>query len=742
MNRTQKALTAAALLLAVTTRVEGQPRGIELFQLMGREQLSRTTGTTRLQWLTSGSGYLESAADTARGGRAFYRVDAATGRRAPVFDDATVSRIAAEYQRVTGRESKGLPFSQFSYELDGRAISFAGQGEQFLYDLGKGELRKLLQPKNTGPLDPATGSPGSFSPDFNHFVFIRDYDNLFLFDTRTGQEERLTTGTSEDNLVGFLGAGSWFVWSPDSRHIAYLKARQEGITSYPILRSLERNATVEQFRYPFTADPNPQLELWLVDLATRRHVKVAQSTVEQPYIRDIEWLARDSVVVYQIIDQWESRRELHAATAGSGQNRLIMVDADSNYLNPLHNFRMLKDGKRFLWSSERTGWRHLYLFDLQGRMIQQLTTGEWDTDNVLRVDEAAGWVYFTGLTNLGLDQHFYRVRLDGTRLTKLTPEPGFHIISMDPSARLFTDDFSSLTTPRTTNLRAADGSLVRQLASTNVDRALQLGLAAPELLLLKAADGTTELTALLFRPADFDSTRKYPVILSVYGGPHSRQVRNTYETTDFRARLAQLGFLVVEVDARGTPDRGKQFQTGNYLRLGQVDVDDQAGAIRQLAARPYVDGSRVGVTGLSHGGYMTLMLLFRHPDVFQVGVAGAPLTDVRLGPRQYIGRVMRTPQANPEGYAKADANAYVGIYKGRLLIYHGTNDRNALLGNTLQLVRKLVDSGKPVDMMVYPDGVHVLTGRDAVHQVKTMIGYFLEHLKPEGWERSLAGVWN
>jgi dipeptidyl-peptidase-4 len=742
MTRPRTVPVAVLLLLVGTGGLDAQPRGIELFQLMGREQFARTTGTTRLQWLTAGSGYLESANDTVRGGRAFFRVDPAGVRRSPLFDDAVVSRIAAEYQRVTGRESKGLPFSQFNYEWEGRALSFSMQGEQFLYDLGRGELRKLQLPRNTGPLDAATGSPGSFSPDFNHYVFIRDYDNLFLFDTRTGQEERLTTGTSEDNLVGFLGAGPWFVWSPDSRHIAYLKASLEGISSYPILRSLERNATVENFRYPFTADPNPQLELWMVDLASRRHVKLAQSTVEQPYIRDIEWLPRDNVVVYQIIDQWESRRELHAATAGSGQTRLVMVDADSNYLNPLHNFRMLKDGKRFLWSSERTGWRHLYLFDLQGNLIKQLTSGDWDTNEVVRVDETAGWVYFIGFTNLGLDRHFYRVRLDGTRLTRLTPEPGFHVISMDPSARFFTDDFQSLTTPRTVTLRTADGKGVRQLAATNVDRVQQLGLPVPELLLLKAADGTTDLTGLLFRPAGFDSTRKYPVILSVYGGPHSRQVRNTYETTDFRARLAQLGFLVVEVDARGTPDRGKQFQTGNYLRLGQVDVDDQAAAIRQLAARSYVDGSRVGVTGLSHGGYMTLMLMFRHPDVFQVGAAGAPLTDVRLGPRQYIGRVMRTPQANPEGYAKADAISHIGGYQGRLMIYHGTNDRNALLGNTFQLVKKLVDAGKPVDMMIYPDGVHVLTGRDALHQVKTTVGYFLEHLKPENWEQSLKGVWN
>lgn len=731
-------LAVPVLLLAAP--LQAQVRGVELFQLMSREPLTRTTGPTRLPWIPGG-GYLESVADSATGGRAFYRVDPASQQRAPLFDAAPVTRLLAEYAKVSGQETKTLPFTVFTWELDGKAIGWSGGSGRFVYDLASGVLRQLIVPARTGPLDPSALAPGAWSPDFRHYAFVRDYDNLWLFDPATGREERVGVGTSEDNLIGFLEAGPWYVWSPDSRHIAYLRASQSG-TPYPILHSLPRAATVETFTYPFATDSTPRLELWVFDLATRQQVKVAESTVETPFIRDIIWLPDGAEVVFQRIDRWISRRELVAADPVTGRTRSVLVDADSTFLNPEHNFRVLADGKRFLWSSERTGWRHIYLYELSGRLLRPLTSGAWETSDVLGVDEAGGWVYFTATASLGLDRGvLYRVKLDGTGLARLTPDEGTHTVSLDATLRYFTDDWSSVSAARTVVLRSADGKLVRPMASTNTDRVTELGLEPPELLSVTGADGQTILSGILFKPADFDPAKRYPVVVSVYGGPHSKQVRDVYETTGFRARLAQLGFLVAEFDARGTPFRGKQFQSGNYLRLGQVDVDDQAAAMRELARRPYVDGTRVGVTGISHGGYLTLMMLLRYPDVFQVGVAGAPLTDLRNGPRLYIGRVMRTPDANPEGYARGDALALAGTLRGRLLIQHGTNDRNAVLGNTLQFVRKAVDAGRPVDLMIYPDGVHVLTGKDAVHGMKTTIAYFLEHLKPEGWERSLAVVW-
>ncbi len=739
----RRGLVVAAVAAAATSGLGAQPRGVELFARMAAGRLTPITGTTRVRWLPGTAGYLESGVDSVTKGRTFFRVEPRSGRRTPLFDRPTTERVVAEYQRVSGRQTSGLPFADFSYELDNRAIRFTADGGPWLYRLDSRELRKLAQPTRTGPLDQGTQSAGTFSPDFRRYAFIRDYDNLFLLDTQTGSEERLTTGTSEDNTVGFLGATPWFVWSPDSRFLAYLKAEQRGFPEYPILRSLEPIAKVEPMRYPFTTTPTAPLELWVVNVETREHRKLAANTTEQPFIRELAWLPDGSALTYQLVNRWDSRVEVRAVDPLTGATRMLVADEDPAYLDPPDNFRILADGKRFLFSSERSGWRHLYLYDGLGGEPRQLTGGEWVTAEVQHVDEAPGrgWIYFVGYTDRGLERHLFRVRLDGTGLARLTPEPGSHAVSVDPSGRYFTDDFSALDAPRKVNLRTTDGALVRTLATTNVDAVTALGLEPPELLSLTAADGTTPMHGMLFRPVGFDPSKRYPLVVSVYGGPHTKAIRNVYETTDFRAQLAQLGFLVAEFDGRGTRLREKTYQTANYLKLGQADVDDQAAAVRQLTARSYVDGARVGVTGLSHGGYLTLMMILRYPEVYQVAVSGAPLTDVALGPRQYIGRFMRTPDANAEGYAAANVLRYADRLRGRLLIYHGTNDRNALLGNTYQLVKKLVDLGKPVDMMIYPDGVHVLAGKDAIHQVKTTVAYFLEHLKPEGWEASRAAIW-
>ena len=219
-------------------------------------------------------------------------------------------------------------------------------------------------------------------------------------------------------------------------------------------------------------------------------------------------------------------------------------------------------------------------------------------------------------------------------------------------------------------------------------------------------------------------------------------MRNQFETSDSRAAIAQLGFLVFQVDGRGTLGRGKKFQTGNYLRMGQDDVDDQAAAVRQLRNRPYVDSTRVGVTGISHGGYLTLMMMLRYPEVFQVGVSGAPITDLANGPRQYIGRIMRTPEANPEGYSKGNPLTLAPTLQGRLMIQYGTDDHNAVNANTMALLRSLIDAGRPVDVSVYPKGSHVLAGTDGIHGFKTTVSYFLEHLQPEGWEANRRALWH
>jgi len=716
-----------------------QPPGVARMAALFGGRTVRLSGPGSVRWLPGGRGYLVEEVDSVAGLR-LHAVDPVSGTRSAWLPRRAEERLVSEHGRLSGRPTRGLPFRRFEFARNGAALTYTADGARYLFAIDSAALHRLPLPARTGPLDAGTAEPGAFSPDFRRYAFIRDYDNLYLFDPTTGSETRVVQGTSEDNLVGFLGVGPWFVWSPDGRRIGYVRAEQRRLHSYPFLRDLDRHATVESSRYPFATDSNPTLELRIVEAATGRDVLVTRTTEETPFLRDLTWLPDGTELTYQLFDQWESRLELRAADATTGRSRTILVEADSAALDPVNSFQLLSDGKRFLWASERSGWRHLYLYDVQGRELARLTSGDMVINQVLAVDERRGVVTFAAVTNDGLEQHLFRVGLDGSRMERLTPEPGWHSLSADPAGRFVLDRHSALDRPTAVVLRSIDGALIRPLATSDTTGLHALGVAPPELLRLRGADGT-ELQGLLFKPADYDPRKRYPVIVSIYGGPHTKAIRNRFETDDGRAAIAQLGFLVLEVDGRGTMDRGKAFRNGNYLAMGQTDVDDQAAAVRALFRRSDVDSTRVGITGISHGGYLTLMAMLRYPDIFRVGVSQAPITDLRNGPRQYIGRIMRTPSANPDGYARADAVARARDLKGRLLVSYGTMDHNAVPANVMQFLRALIDAGRPFDVAVYPQGVHVLEGKDAPHGMKTMLSYFLEHLRPDGWEASRAALW-
>ena len=730
-----------AVAVAAPAPMAAQTAGMARLEALLQGRAVKPSGTWVVSWLCGSAGYRDPAVDTSAGGSRIRTVNPVTGAATPLLPPASLARLSAEYRRVAGKPFRGDLLANTDLERDGKLIAFNADGGRYLFRADSGTLRRLELPTQMGPLDLATTDPGQFSPDYRHYAFIRNYDDLWARDMITGTEEQVVKGTGENNLVGFLGAGPWFVWSPDGTKIAYFKADASRSYRYPLLREGDRKATVAYFRYPFATDSNPVLEFHVVDLASHHDVLVATNTTEEPFLRDIAWFPDGKEVVFQIVNQWENQLRLEAADPVTGRHRTLVTEEDPAYLDPIHNFRVLADGQRFLWSGERTGCRHLSLYDRQGHQLKQLTRGEIETGEVLGVDEANGLVYLNAVTRLGLEQHLLRVRLDGTGFVPVTTEPGWHEVSVDPANRVFLDQYSSLTAAPVAVMKAIDGRVLRPMASSDTSALHALGVAGPELIPLKTADGS-DTYGTLFKPADFDSAKRYPMIVSVYGGPHSKAIRNRFETTEFSAALAQLGLLVFQVDARGTLGRGKKFQTGNYLRMGQDDVDDQAAAVRQLRNRPYLDSTRVGVTGISHGGYLTLMMMLRYPDVYQVGLAGAPITDLANGPRQYIGRIMRTPEANPDGYAKANVLTLAPTLKGRLMIQYGTDDHNAVNANTMQLLRVLIDAGRPVDVSVYPKGSHVLAGADAIHGLKSTIGYFLEHLQPEGWERNLRALWH
>ena len=419
--------------------------------------------------------------------------------------------------------------------------------------------------------------------------------------------------------------------------------------------------------------------------------------------------------------------------------RTILVEEEDCFVRLHRNFRQLDDGVHFTWTSERSGWNHLYIYNFNGKSVKQLTDGSWEVSGIQCIDEKNRYIYFSTNTKNGLETHFCRVKFDGKNFKQLTTADGSHRISIDPAGKYYTDSYSSGTTPTVVNLHESNSKLIRNLSKTTYDaeKMKNLGLELPESIVFKAADGKTDLHGILYKPAQYDPNKKYPLVVTVYGGP-SGGVRNSFSIGN---RMAQLGYFVLKQDNRGTTNRGKKYLTETYLKFGRVEIDDQAAGVKQITQRPYIDGSRVAIYGGSYGGYSTCMALLRYPDIFHVGVARSSVTDWRSYDSIYTERYMRTPQANPEGYNLGSAMTYAANLKGKLFLIHGLIDNNVHVGNTFHLADALQKAGKEFDLMIYPENRHGIRGYHREHLNKVQMAHFLKHLKPEDWQKRLTTIW-
>jgi dipeptidyl-peptidase-4 len=732
MRRASKSLVPLLVLVAfaAATAVQGlaqeKPVGKALYEKLRREgrDLIKMEGQPGLNWTPDGkASYVHEE-------RTFKRVDLATGEKSPLFDDAG---ILAAVNTALGKQETKLFFNRFQYLDGGKAIQFSGFNRTFVYELDSGKLA-FYEPERSivGVRGRAYGDV--LSPDLKLRAFTRDFD-LYVKDL-DGAERRLTTNGTDDLRNGFpdwvypeeLGQYQAFWWSPDSKRIAFMQFDQSPVTKYPIVHDTQPIPRLELLGYPKPGGNNPIVRLFVVDVASRKIVRLETGDDLDVYLYRGQWTNDGREFTYHRLNRLQNRVEVFAADPATGKTRLVFADEDPCYIDERTELIFLGDNKRFLWTSERTGWKEIYLYEMSGKLLKPLTNAKLPVQSVSAVDEARGWVYFTGYGSNGTETHLYKVRLDGTGFAKMTREPGSHRVSFSPGCDYYTDSFSSFDQPMTSTLRTFDGKEVRVVArSVPTEEFTALGLLKPERLTFKSADGKHDLDGLLYFPAHFDPSEKYPLILSVYGGPGSKGVSNSYRMNDGSQTLAQLGFLVAVCDYRGVSGRGKAFQNLHYMKLGQVEIEDHVAFVKALGKRPYVDTGRVGVTGHSYGGYFTCLALLKEPDVFHVGVAGAPVTDWRNYDTIYTERFMRRPQDNPDGYEKGSCLTYAKNLKGKLIIHHGAVDDNVHPGNTIQLVQELLKHNKDFDLMIYPEQQH---GIRFPRYAESRVEYFVEHLKP------------
>jgi dipeptidyl-peptidase-4 len=621
------------------------------------------------------------------------------------------------------------------------AIKTVGDGKESAEPPASAEPSRAQ--RDRGERRPARGRQFTTaeSPD-GAWTAVSERGNLFLR-PKAGEQFAITTDGTDDIKYG---QASWVYgeeldqttamwWSPDSKFIAFYRFDESQVKDFFLVGGWsDTNTRVLSEAYPKPGAPNPIARILVYEVESKRTVEVdALSEISgakpetEYYIYNVRWTPDGSELLVSRTPRRQDVLDVLAANPATGTTRIVVTEKQDTWQDNAPAMRFLKDGKRFLWETEKTGYKHYELRSLDGSLISTVSNGPWPVEKIVLLDEDAGELWFTAWSGkIAVQQQLHVAKLDASASVRVTSGDFHHTnfrIAPDGSAVLASAE-TTQSAPKTV-LYARDGKLRATLAEGSVKGFKTHSLTPTELFTCKAADGKTDLYGRVSFPPAFDAKKKYPVIVDTYGGPTIRLVTDRFDAGDTRTAL---GFILVVVDNRGTPGRGKAFEGGAYLQLGQADADDQAAAVQHLAAtRPYIDAARVGITGHSYGGYMTAICMIRRGDVFAAGVAGAPPTDWRNYDTIYTERYMRTPQENPEGYDAGSCVKHAGQLKGKLLLLQGMADDNVHPTNTFQLANALQAINKPFAMMMFPNSDHSI-GSPSVESVKW--SFFVDALKP------------
>jgi dipeptidyl-peptidase-4 len=678
----------------------------------------------------------------ANGGVEHLRVNAVTGAEAPLFDAA---RLAAALRAVPGVTAEDA--SRLSRQ---RSYVFAPDHTALLVTVGDDLFHWAF---DTARVTRLTSTPGledevTFSPDGRLVAFVRDH-NLYVVDLQ-GRERALTTDGHSQLLNGRLdwvyqeeiygrGTHRAYWWSPDGSRIAFLQLDEAPVPEFTVVDHIPYRQGAEITDYPKAGDPNPEVQLGVVR-ATGGDVlwvDTSKYAAADHLIVNVDWTPDSREVVFQVQDREQTWLDLNLGAAAKGTTSTILRETTKAWVSALGAPIWLKDGT-FLWLSERDGWQHLYRYRRDGTLVGRVTSGDWECDIVYGVDEAAGLVYFAGTERSHIGRDVYRVKLDGSGLTRLTERAGTTSASFSPGLRMFVGTWSDVNTPHQARLHRADGTEVRLIDANEVQALKEYKLSKPEFVQVKTRDGFT-LEAMLIKPVGFDPSRKYPVYQHTYAGPHAPQVRNSWGGTTmmYHHLLAQRGIAVWICDNRSASGKGAQSAWVAYKRLGETELTDIEECLDYLKQQPWVDGSRLGINGWSYGGFMVSYAL-THSKSFAMGIAGGSVTDWRDYDSIYTERFMLLPQNNPDGYARTAPRHAAKNLHGELLLLHGLMDDNVHVQNTIQFAYELQKAGKPFEMMLYPKSRHGVTDPQLMkHMREKMLEFTLRTLKPDS---SAAGT--
>jgi dipeptidyl-peptidase-4 len=747
-----KLTSLVVALLAFSTLAFSQDKLLTIDDIFGVDPKVRVAfgGTPgRFTWAADGKSFKQM-----QNGK-LMRVDAVTGQATAFLDS---ERLAAALKIVAGMSDREAEQASNSMSLQFNksesAILFNHGNDLWHYDIASGMLKRLTNNKEEE-------KEADFSPDGNWVSFVRKND-LYVVDVARANTKQLTRDGSDTVFNGYLvwvyeeelygrGNNRGYWWSPDSTHIAFLRLDDAKVPRFVIANDVITDQVVEDTRYPQAGDPNPLVQLGIANVTRSsrvpnvggiprvgdrlpssilrfgdlaKYVDLRGYAPNDLLISRVAWSPDSKAVVFQAQNREQTMLDLSAAGL-DGKVKKLVAETSPAWVGINDNPAFLADGTA-VWQSERDGWNHLYLYDSEGKLVRRLTEGKWEVRSVYGVDEKGGWVYFSGTKDSHIAENVYRVPVRGGAIERLTQGGGSHSASFNSTFTHFVHNWSDVNTPPQQRLFRADGSLERVLTENKVEALSQYRLGSTDLLTVKTRDGF-EMEAQMIRPPNFDASKKYPVLIYTYAGPHAQSVVDRWGGSRYmwHQMMAQKGYIIWICDNRTASGKGVESTWPVYKNMGPLELRDIEDGVTYLKSLQFVDGNRIGIWGWSYGGFMTSYAL-THSKTFKMGIAGGSVTDWRLYDSIYTERYMATPQNNPAGYDRTSVLKAASNLSGRLLLIHGMMDDNVHMQNTIQFINELQKHGKQFEFMLYPTQRHGVANPAQVRHMYQMLTEFIE----------------
>lgn len=658
-----------------------------------------------------------------------------------LYDFATLKKVANLIDTKNHKElSNGI--DSYTFDTSEKKILIACNtnkifrhsftADYFLYDIASKSLIKLFDFQVQEP---------TFSPDGTKIAYAKE-NNLYVYDVASKKSTAITTDGKKNAVIN--GITDWvyeeefafvraFDWSKDSKKIAYIRFDESAVPEFSMsMFHKDLYPTVETFKYPKAGEKNSVVSLHIYDVAANTIKKVDLGNYNDFYIARLQWTNDNNVLSAQVLNRHQDNLDLLFVDGRTAAAKVVLNEKDKAYVDVTDNLTFLKDNS-FIWTSEKDGFNHIYIYDKSGKLKNQVTKGNWEVVSYYGFDEKNKTIFYQSTENGSINRDIYRIGLDGKNKLRLTTKVGTSTATFSPNFQYFINTFSSNLQPTTYTLNEVKTGKEIQVIENNqalADKLKSYNLPAKEFFVLKTAKGN-ELNAWILKPKDFDPSKKYPVFMYQYSGPGSQQVNNDWNNSDdyWFLSLTQQGYIVACVDGRGTGFKGADFKKVTQKELGKYEVEDQIDAAKVLGAYPYVDASRIGIFGWSYGGFMASNCIFQGNDVFKMAIAVAPVTNWRFYDSVYTERYMQTPQENASGYDQNSPINHVDKLKGKFLLIHGSGDDNVHVQNSMQMMEALIQANKQFDSQIYPDKNHgIFGGKTRIQLYNKMTNFIKENL--------------